>query len=256
MNCKICLSSLDYFHSALVLKKYQVNYYRCTYCGFIQTDEPYWLEEAYSEAVNDYDIGLVSRNISNVLIANFVIRNSFNKNGIYLDYGGGYGLFVRLMRDRGINMYRYDFYCENLFAKGYDLENTEIQSFDMVSAFELFEHFIEPHDDIAEIRKYSDSILFSTLLIPSNQPKIKDWWYYLPEHGQHVSFYTKKALNILAEKSNLKLLTNETNMHMLTDKNINIIEFRVLTNQRLAKIYDFFCKNNSLLWNDFNKIIK
>jgi hypothetical protein len=40
--------------------------------------------------------------------------------------------------------------------------------------------------------------MFSTLLVPEPAPKLEDWWYYGLEHGQHIAFYTRKSLAVLA----------------------------------------------------------
>src|SRR5689334_8705234 len=60
--CNVCESANDLFGSGLILNKYNVKFFRCSYCGFIQTEAPYWLEEAYSTPIASSDIGYVSRN--------------------------------------------------------------------------------------------------------------------------------------------------------------------------------------------------
>jgi hypothetical protein len=47
----------------------------------------------------------------------------------------------------------------------------------------------------------SDSLLFSTELLPVPAPPIADWWYYGPEHGQHIAFFTRTAIRKLARVS-------------------------------------------------------
>lgn len=63
MKCKICNNLIENFDKAKVLNKYDVQYYRCPNCGFISTEEPYWLDEAYSSAIACTDIGLIMRNM-------------------------------------------------------------------------------------------------------------------------------------------------------------------------------------------------
>ncbi len=48
---------------------------------------------------------------------------------------------------------------------------------------------------------FSDNILFTTYLVPNSNPKPNEWWYYGPDHGQHVSLFTEKSLNLLAHES-------------------------------------------------------
>jgi hypothetical protein len=38
-----------------------MSYHRCPRCKFLQTDEPFWLEEAHSEAMGDFDMSLLAR---------------------------------------------------------------------------------------------------------------------------------------------------------------------------------------------------
>src|SRR5918996_853624 len=122
MKCKICDSrSPSLFERAMVLGKYEVAYFECNECGFVQTEEPFWLEEAYSVAVGPSDIGLVNRNLINLELARTVIAIFFNRQEKFLDYGGGYGLFVRLMRDKGFDFYLYEPNCENLFAQTFSI---------------------------------------------------------------------------------------------------------------------------------------
>src|SRR4051812_8242986 len=103
MNCKICSSPSDFFASAVIMDKHEIKYYRCTSCGLMQTEDPYWLPESYTEAINKSDVGLVKRNLQLSEITKSVISSFFKSNGRYIDYGAGYGLFVRLMRDKGFD---------------------------------------------------------------------------------------------------------------------------------------------------------
>ena len=72
-ECKICNSRNEYLFKALVLNKYDVHYYKCNECGFIQTEEPFWLSEAYSSVITQQDIGLLYRNRFIVPILNVYV---------------------------------------------------------------------------------------------------------------------------------------------------------------------------------------
>ena len=212
MNCKICRSSCNLLFNTLVLQKYNVNYFQCTSCGFIQTEEPYWLNEAYNDVIAQMDIGLVSRNLEHAIIAEKIINKCFDSNRKFIDYGGGYGLFVRLMRDQGYNFYRQDNYCENIFASFFDvtdITNHEEIIFELLTSFEVFEHLTNPITDILKMFEYSESILFSTELQPLTKiTSVNDWWYFVPETGQHISFYTLKSLQYIAATTFSNLYSN------------------------------------------------
>ena len=111
-----------------------------------------------------------------------------NEHTPFVDYGGGYGMFVRLMHDLVVNFYWYDKYCENLFANGFEANEKKYRA---LTAFELFEHLPEPYDDIEKMLHFSNNIIFSTELIPENISSIKDRSYFSTTTGQHISFIPK-----------------------------------------------------------------
>jgi len=257
MECKICKSSsVVLVFKKRVLGKYDVSYFRCNECEFIFTEQPYWLKEAYSNAITSLDIGLLGRNIYLFQIVKSMIIFFFNSKAKFLDYAGGYGVFTRLMRDAGFNYYREDVYCENLFAKGFDITDVaETRNYELITAFELFEHLENPINDLEKPLLLSDNLLFSTELIPKNKSGLETWWYFTPETGQHISFYSVKSLNELAKRLNMHFYTNGVNIHLFTKKKINNRLFKILSKQRISRLLGLFLrKKSSLLQADFNKI--
>lgn len=218
VKCKICGSHVKRLFNSKVLGRYKITYYKCTNCGLIQTEKPYWLKEAYSSALIDSDTGVLSRNITLSKITAAISLLFLRKNAKVLDYGGGYGILTRMLRDIGVDCYWSDKYAENIFAKGF--EGKSNARFDAVTAFELFEHLENPVDEVEKIlKKYKPKmLLFSTMLHNGNPPK--DWWYFVPEGGQHITLYTKKSLEILAGKFGMKLSTNGRNVHLFSKKKI------------------------------------
>jgi CO dehydrogenase/acetyl-CoA synthase gamma subunit (corrinoid Fe-S protein) len=63
MNCKICGEAASLAFISKVLNKYDVKYFKCRGCGFLFTEEPFWLSEAYKNPINIYDTGIMTRNI-------------------------------------------------------------------------------------------------------------------------------------------------------------------------------------------------
>ncbi len=249
-NCKVCGSDSPHFATARVLQKYDVNYYRCSQCGFIQTEDPYWLDEAYSEAIASSDIGILHRNNLMAGIAAKLIFNYFDHNSKFLDYGAGYGLFVRLMRDRGFDFYWQDKFCKNIFAQRFEFSNSENQ-IALVTAFELFEHLVDPQREIEKILRISPNIFFSTELLPDSIPKPGQWWYYATHEGQHISIYTKQSLEILANKFNLKLYTNGRSLHLITtNRNLPSNLFELIETERVLQP-----NKETLLFKDFRQIV-
>ncbi len=254
MLCKICNSNILPFSTATILNKYEIQYFRCSNCQFVQTEDPYWLNEAYAVPINHSDVGLVDRNIFLSQFCQAVILMFFDGNAKFIDYGAGYGLFVRMMRDKGFDFYWHDKFCTNLFAQGFEADLTKTNQYELVTAFELFEHFVDPLDEIAKILEFSSNIFFSTELVPSHDPLPHEWWYYGLDHGQHISLYTPKSLAIIAQKFGLKVFSNGKSFHLLTNKKISPYLFRIIVRRKIAILLGLFFRKKSLIANDYFRI--
>jgi 2-polyprenyl-3-methyl-5-hydroxy-6-metoxy-1,4-benzoquinol methylase len=257
MKCKICNSSVGKFFSTKILSEYEVSYFKCLQCGFIQTEEPYWLNEAYGNAITFSDIGLLNRNIYLSSIVKSIISLFFDVEGNFIDYGAGYGILVRLMRDKGLNFYWQDIYCENIFAKSFEIkDNKSTEGYEVLTAFEVFEHLKDPLTEIEIMLSYSENLLFSTELQPDQKLLDKNWWYFSPETGQHISFYTTQSLELLAQKFQLRLYSNGRNIHLLTKKRINPLLFLLVTHIKISRLYNImFANKRSLTQSDYNYIL-
>ncbi|MGP8321847.1 MAG: class I SAM-dependent methyltransferase [Methanosarcinaceae archaeon] len=194
----------------------------------MQTEEPYWLDEAYSSAILPFDTGIMARNISLSKISTMIIYFSLNKNKCFLDFGGGYGIFTRLMRDIGFDFYLHDPHAKNLLAQGFELNNAT-KPIELITSFECFEHFSDPIKEIENLLEISSNILFTTELLPNPTPRPKDWWYYALEGGQHISFYRKQTLQYIAKKYSLNL-NSYKHVHLLSIIKIHPIVFKLLVN--------------------------
>ena len=70
-----------------------------------------------------------------------------------------------------------------------------------LTVFDFFEHMANPFEEISELLKLANNILFTTELQPK-KPLLNsnDWWYFVPEIGQHISFFTEEALSQIAKR--------------------------------------------------------
>ncbi len=254
--CKICSEIMSIHDKARILNKYMITYYRCPSCGFIQTEEPYWLNESYSRVITKIDTGVVARNLANATNLLFFLRN-IQQNESCLDFGGGHGILTRIMRDYGFDFYHYDKYAENLFAAGFEGSIIGNKFYKVVTAFENFEHFVKPLEEIEKILSISEILYFTTLLLPDPPLSIDNWWYYAPEGGQHISFYSKKTLQYFAQKYNIFLLSNNRDIHILSKSKINKHFFKFLTlyNRINNMSLSTFLKKKSKTQEDMNTIL-
>ncbi|HLO80517.1 MAG TPA: class I SAM-dependent methyltransferase [Chitinophagaceae bacterium] len=255
MNCKICTRPTSYFDEAVIMGKYKIWYYRCGSCGFIQTEDPYWLEESYNSAINITDTGILARNLRLSKITAGIISIFYKSDSEFLDYAGGYGIFTRMMRDLGYDFYWQDPYCKNLTARGFEIPDNKKVS--LVTAFEVFEHLEEPIAEIEKMRVYSDSILFTTELYAQDRiPKTSEWWYYGLEHGQHVGIYCIESLKALAAKLNMNLYSDNRSIHLLTARKINPALFYLALKLSSRGLFDKWIKRETKTMTDMYDLKK
>ncbi len=229
MKSKITNGETKKIFTKKFLNKHEVSFFECVDTGFIQTEDAFWLDEAYSEAITKLDVGLVQRNIE---LANFTERllvNYFNDDAAFLDYAGGYGLFTRIMRNKGFNFYSTDKFCKNIFAEYYDISETNIKKdFEIVTAFEVLEHLPNPIQGIEDILQYGKNIFFTTELRPTTIEEVQNWWYLIPETGQHIALYTAKSLEFIAKKYNKHFYTDGKWKHLFTEEQLLVNPFTTL----------------------------
>ena len=251
MICKICNQDNDMIFTSKILNKYKIKYYHCKHCGFLQTEDPYWLDEAYNESINISDVGIISRNLNLAHVSTLIINFFFKKDKKFLDFAGGYGIFTRLMRDVGFDFYWKDKYSNNLVARGFEFKSDD--EYELLTSFESFEHFDNPILEIETMLEISKNILFSTELFGDTPPSTEDWAYYGLEHGQHISFYNLKTLHFIANKYNLNLYSNGRSLHLLTEKKISSLLFKLLVKLNRLGLFHIIKKiNKSKTQSDFN----
>ncbi|MGC3819016.1 MULTISPECIES: class I SAM-dependent methyltransferase [unclassified Acinetobacter] len=229
-KCRICNRNLNFIFYGNIFNN-NILYYECPQCLYVQTQKPYWLEQAYSEAIHTKDTGIFVRNYLCCKKTTNLCWLLGIKNKKILDYAGGYGIFVRLMRDIGFQIFWEDRYCDNLFAKKFVGKDGK---YELITAFEVFEHFDKPVEELTKILNKSDQIFFSTKLIPDPTPSLENWDYYGLEHGQHIGFFRGKTLEYLALKFN-KYLYSYGDFHFFSSTKISKINFLLI-----MKFYNFF----------------
>lgn len=256
-NCLICGQDVKKLFNSRILNKYDVDYFYCDGCGFLHTEEPFWLHEAYSHAIADADTGLIARNIDLSKKSSSLLYHLFGSNGSYLDISGGYGVFTRLMRDIGFDYYWRDPYCENIFAKCFGVESN-VQEYKAITAFEVLEHVNDPLAYIGHSLKEAKSrnIIFTTEVYTGDKPpKPGDWWYYSFPTGQHISFYARRTLEKIAENLNLYFY-HHNNMFFLTEINLSSYLFKLITSRFSTILSKYVCKRmESKTFSDHEYII-
>lgn len=255
MNCRVCNISIDIHKSTAVLLGQTVKYYECKICGYVQTQKPTWLKEAYSSAINSSDTGIISRNILNVNLVLATLHLLDMKSHVVVDYASGYGFLVRMLRDIGVDAYWMDPFCDNIVARGFEYQ-TEQNNASILTAFEVFEHLEFPLQEVTNMTQISPNILFSTLLMPEPTPLPSEWWYYGLDHGQHIGFFRERTLKFIANKLNLNLISDGISNHLFTRKKYSRHYWKLLI--RLGKISPslFQIGLSSKTWTDHQYIVQ
>lgn len=131
----------------------------------------------------------------------------------HLDYGGGNGLLSSILREKEWRSFSFDPFMNG----GEKILNPS--DFDLVTAFEVFEHAPYPNqlmEELSRLVKKNGIILFSTLL---SDGKVGggdglSWWYLAPRNG-HISLFSSASLTILAEKYGFELASLSEGLHLM-----------------------------------------
>lgn len=255
--CPISQTAMSFAFSAKIFDKYDVNYYRCQDCGLLKTEHPFWLNEAYENAINDTDTGVIARNLTNSNILEYLIPCLRLENGKALDVAGGYGLLARMLRDKGFDCYTTDKYCQNLFAKSF--EPGDSFKADILFAFEVLEHIENPVSFLDDIfnRYNCKTLVFSTLTFTEDVPP-NDWWYYSFEGGQHITFYQKQTLKKIADHFNLYYYSLDGITHIYTESKLSYFQRSIIFNSYVHQKYVHHVKKMrrgfSKTWEDHYKL--
>ncbi|MEP7062489.1 MAG: class I SAM-dependent methyltransferase [Betaproteobacteria bacterium] len=214
--CRICKGRTQFCFTNRLLAKYDVSYHVCDRCGFLQTERPYWLDEAYADAIAAEDVDLVGRNLRMMRILTCVLPVLFDRDARVLDLAGGYGLLTRLMRNNGLAFSWSDKFCANLFAKEFAWKDGD-GPIAAVTAFEVLEHLEDPLEFIRDALNISSTrtLIFTTQLYERVPPQPGKWNYYAADAGQHIAFYQPRTLAYIARLLSVNFYSSN-GIHFLT----------------------------------------
>jgi hypothetical protein len=253
VKCPISGEPMDHAFTATVLGIHAVKFFYCGHCGLLKSEAPYWLEEAYREAISATDTGLVGRNIGNAASLEIILETLFSGKGNFLDVAGGYGLLARLLRDKGFDCYTTDKYCENIFAQSFE-PGAGFKA-DALFAFEVFEHIEDPLRFLQEAFQLYEcrTMIFSTETFSGGIPS-KDWWYYGFESGQHITFYQQRTLALMAKSVGCRYYKINSSLRMITDLDMSKWQRLLLFKKILSRPYAAYIRHRrrglSRTWDD------
>ena len=230
-TCPVCASRSHFLDSlngsrsceaarGLVLPEadWSLSYYLCEHCSFcFAADCAQWSREDFKTRIYNADYALVDPDFSESrpkgnrawLLSMLSGQADFE----HLDYGGGEGQLSAMLKSDGWRSSSFDpfFDAANVLPSG--------KQFQLVTAFEVFEHTADPQALIAGLKSLLDTegvIVFSTLLSDGHIAcgRKLDWWYGAPRNG-HISLFSSMSLRLLAKKHGLSFASFSPGMHSL-----------------------------------------
>lgn len=209
-NCLICNGSTSTAFRITVRHEHMATYLRCQSCEFIFVEDPFWLHASFGGTLQHVDVGSVDRNLLAAQVLKTAITTLNIKDGVFVDWGGGYGLLSRIMRDSGFNYHNQESFVTPLFYSPEVPPGTE--KYSLISVIEVILHYTQPLEEFRALLEKTDRLFFTTTISPSKIDS--NWWYLMPDTGQHVALYTKKSLEILAHILGVKFVSDEKFFHM------------------------------------------
>ncbi|MEE6179257.1 class I SAM-dependent methyltransferase [Mycobacterium sp. 050134] len=270
MLCRVCSSSTAPAFTHRVLRKYDCRYYLCGNCGCLQTEEPFWLDEAYASPVAAADTSILWRNLYLARVVSVLLYFQFDHDGRFLDTAGGYGLFTRLMRDIGFDYYWADSHSPNLTARGFEADGGPGAPYEAVTAFEVMEHLSDPMAFVAELLESTgtDTVIFTTDLFEGTPPAPEEWRYYAFATGQHITFYQKSTLELIGKRFGMRFHTSlrwpwvrglgGVGVHVWSRARINPLVWKVLAAPRVAGVLQGIPRRalESRTWSDADGFLR
>ena len=231
--CKVCSSKtnlftvLDFNAVCLANSNYKLGllgvpiyYHRCSECGLIYTyafdkfTSNGWIKYIYNDEYFtklDTGYGFVRPSLNAEILHAISIYWGKSRT-IGVDYGGGNGMLSQILRKRSIAYYTYDPFDLS------DIREEDIGKFNILSAFEVLEHTIDPIGTFKDIlRLAADKFVFVASTQCShdlvNLNTHDTWWYVAPRNG-HVSIYTVESLQQIANQFQLDYISVSRGLHL------------------------------------------
>ena len=142
------------------------------------------------------------------------------------------------MRDLGFHMRSFDIYADGNLAEGFQALLSDFElSTTYVTSIECFEHLEDPIANFKTATRYTKYFFFTTELMPNPtpDPATSNWWYFLPETGQHITFLSRTGLDRFKELLGFDHYLRIGTLHILSRKPIRKITKIIMGNGVLRK---------------------
>lgn len=201
MQCIIC----EHVTHILQHPKARSKYHACSTCGFISKDSDYHVSmeeefkvyETHENSIEDERYVAFFEKFLNAAVFPFV-----NGGKEAFDFGSGPSPVLAELMERD---YGYDY---TIYDKFYAPEKRYTgKKFDLITSTEVMEHIANPYpvfEELSDLLKEDSIFSVMTLFPPKDNENFFSWRYMRDE--THLSFYTPKVMEILAEKVGLLII--------------------------------------------------
>jgi SAM-dependent methyltransferase len=133
----------------------------------------------------------------------------------HLDYGGGNGRLSQILQADCWDSSSFDPFPAS------DTQLDSLGKFNLITAFEVFEHVPDPDklmENILQLMDQSCMFFFSTYVSDDFLKKHAriTWWYCSPCNG-HISLFSRKSLALLGARHGLRFASCNENLHCYTN---------------------------------------
>jgi hypothetical protein len=262
-SCRFCNVQTLFFSNARILK-YSAEYFKCPNCSSVQVVNPFWLEEAHSSAISTFDTGLAARCISAANLIGTLLRLEGKERVAGIDWAGGTGLLTRLLRDQGFQTLSHDKYAHPVHSVGFIATDAEARSkADFISAIECIEHLENPIEEIREFTEFKEYFFFTIEIISPRTPDplTMEWWYYLPESGQHITFPSLKGIGYFKARLGFDYHYSIGSIQVFSRKKLKLVTRLVFKHRIIRRLFILVipllnCRKDSLTSKDQENLIE
>ena len=99
-------------------------------------------------------------------------------------------------------------------------------------------HLTDPVPVFKKIMESTNTLVFTAVIAPEVVPN--DWWYLMPDTGQHVAIYHEESLQALAEQLGVQVTSDGRFFHVLHRNSLGVKSRLIIKSRPLAFAFAWF----------------